>query len=62
MGDNKEVGGAVDFSECPSPRRCPCGHCDLCGYPKHSGIHGPVYGEPPGSKPWGHAFVPKEQP
>lgn len=56
-------GGAVDLDACPDgpPRRvssmpCRCGACAECGSPKHSAIHGPVFGEGPGTKPWGHEF------
>ena len=55
--------GAVDFRACPgnreSRRGCSCGLCAKCGSPKHSAIHGPAYGQPPGSKPYGHEFVEK---
>lgn len=54
-----EQRGAVDFAECPVWRRgCHCGRCAVCGYPKHAGVHGPVLGAKPGSRPWGHEFVP----
>ncbi len=59
------MGGAVDFSECPkwqkpNPRRykCKCGACAKCEFPKHSSVHGPAYGEPPGSQPWHHEYEP----
>lgn len=62
--------GAVDLAECPAPKtiqnkrgrtiRCKCGLCRLCRFPKHSAIHGPSYGQPPGSKPWGHRFEQEE--
>ena len=59
--------GAVDLDNCPTQWRerrwqgvhCACGLCAKCGYPKHSAIHGPLYRQPPGSKPYGHEFVPK---
>jgi hypothetical protein len=52
------VKGAVDFSECPfPPGKCKCGKCIKCGFHKHMSVHGPLYGEPPGSKPWGHTYV-----
>ena len=52
--------GAVDLSECPTGagNRCRCDRCRVCGYRKHMAVHGPMYGEPPGSKPWDHEFVP----
>lgn len=51
------VRGAVDLEECPT-RHCRCGPCAVCGHQKHTGIHGPYFGRPPGSRPWGHEFVP----
>lgn len=62
--------GAVDLDACPTRGRrrlCRCGACLKCGFPKHTAVHGPVYGQPPGSKPWGHEFVtitttPSEEP
>lgn len=54
------MGGAIDWNECPyliMMRRCRCGYCAVCNHPKHTAIHGPVYGEPPGSKPYGHEFI-----
>jgi hypothetical protein len=53
--------GAVDFDACPS-RRCYCGKCKVCGFPMHSAVHGPVLGQPPGSKPFGHEFMPMDYP
>lgn len=55
--------GAVDFSECPGrmfgSNRCKCKPaCRVCGWRKHMAIHGPLYGQPPGSKPYGHQFEP----
>jgi len=59
--------GAVDVDACPRAghRRgagipCRCGLCLVCGFPKHSAVHGPAWGEPPGSRPWGHEFRPAE--
>jgi hypothetical protein len=63
------MSGAVDLSECPGrgrgrtrvgsigPLWCMCGQCAICGYHKHTGIHGPLHGQPPGSRPFGHEFV-----
>ena len=52
--------GAIDIRECPTWPNCRCGACSLCGHQKHKAIHGPVHGEPPGSKPWGHEYIQKE--
>jgi hypothetical protein len=55
--------GAVDLDACRNRSawgNCRCAPvCAVCGYPKHTGIHGPVFGQPPGSKPYGHVFAPK---
>jgi hypothetical protein len=55
------MSGAVDFNECPSrySRLCRCGPCAICGYQKHMGIHGPLFGQPAGSLPYGHEYVPE---
>ena len=53
-----EPDGAVDLDECPNLSRCRCGGCRRCGAPKHCAYHGSMYGEPPGSAPWGHRFEP----
>ena len=57
--------GAVDLSRCPQRLRgilrssyCRCRKCSVCGFPKHTGVHGPVFGKEPGTKPWGHKFSP----
>jgi hypothetical protein len=54
--------GATDYTACPTRRNrsmCHCQpRCAICGWGKHDAIHGPKYGEPPGSEPWGHAFAP----
>lgn len=53
------MSGAVDLNECPNRvGHCKCGMCAVCPYPKHMAIHGPLYGQPPGSRPYGHEFVP----
>lgn len=58
------LGGAVDLCSCPNRRyrlnrwRCDCGKCIVCGHQKHTAIHGPFYGQPPGSKPYGHEYKP----
>lgn len=60
---SNEQRGAVDFSQCPGIDgrtrwgRCPCGKCASCGHPKHSAVHGPFFGQPPGSEPWDHEYV-----
>ena len=54
---------AVDMSQCPSHQygrlynRCACGRCKVCGFQKHMAVHGPFYGQPPGSQPYDHEFV-----
>lgn len=53
--------GALLPSACPSRDgmfRCRCGKCSVCRFPKHTAIHGPRQGEPAGSEPWGHQFIP----
>jgi hypothetical protein len=64
-GRQQEETGAVDYAECPHGggpktwwRGCHCGPCAICSHAKHTAIHGPLFGQPPGSKPYGHAFVP----
>lgn len=58
------MSGAIDFDECPSRSRrgyCTCEPvCSVCGYRKHTAIHGPHLDQPPGSEPWGHEFLPKD--
>jgi hypothetical protein len=35
-----------------------CGpRCAVCGYFKHTAVHGPAHGQPPGGKPWGHKYT-----
>jgi hypothetical protein len=58
------VTGAVDLDKCPDRMRarsrmlvCKCGKCSVCGFPKHTAIHGPVNGKGEGSKPYGHEFT-----
>lgn len=59
------IGGAIDFEECPLHRKrglCRClPKCKVCGYGKHTAIHGPRCGEQPGSEPWGHEFEPEDE-
>jgi hypothetical protein len=57
------MAGAVDLSECHRIGRygkCRCDYCAVCEFPKHMAIHAPLYGQPPGSRPWGHEFVSRE--
>lgn len=61
------MSGAIDYKECPNYRpanlrtnKCKCEVCSVCGFHKHDAIHGPLYGAPPGSKPWGHEHLPAE--
>lgn len=52
--------GAVTYEQCPTHGGgwCKCGRCAERGFHKHTAIHGPRYGQPAGSKPWGHVFKP----
>jgi hypothetical protein len=50
--------GAVALDSCWL-RWCQHGKCARCNYPMHSAIHGPLWGQPAGSKPYGHRFVPR---
>lgn len=64
MGESqseRDMTGAVDFAECGNRRCCRCDICAVCGFSKHKAIHGPFMGEPPGSKPYGHRFVSKDE-
>lgn len=62
--DPTAIDGAVDIEACPffadRKRTCRCEPCARCGNRKHTAVHGPFAGEPPGSKPWGHRFVERE--
>lgn len=54
-----ETEGAVSYDDCPTRdrwKRCRCPVCMICGHAKHTAVHGPAHGQPPGSKPWGHAW------
>lgn len=56
--------GAIDYEACPTRdryRRCNCAKCAKCGYAKHMGIHGPLYGKAPGTKAYGHNFIPRTE-
>ena len=55
--------GAVDLNACGNKGswgQCYCGRCAMCGRPKHIAIHGPSFGQPPGSEPWGHEYVARD--
>ncbi len=59
------MSGAVDYKECPrggGEGKCRCGKCAVCGWPKHSAVHGPLFRCEPGTKSWGHDFVPVSTP
>lgn len=63
---NRRMSGATNLSECTSRYggrgMCLCRpKCEICGHGKHAAIHGPCYGEQPGSKPWGHEYQPKTE-
>lgn len=63
------VHGAVDTSACKRLTRtgrlpgiggglCYCQPaCAVCGQGIHAVVHGPEYGEGPGSRPWHHEYV-----
>jgi hypothetical protein len=56
--------GALDLDACPTRtplrRACRClPVCATCGDVPHLAVHGPIFGAPPGSKPWGHRYVPQ---
>ena len=56
--------GATDPDECKTKRgyACRCGPvCAHCGFGKHAAIHGPYFGQPAGSEPYGHEFAPKQE-
>lgn len=62
--DLDDQDGAVDLDACPTRdgyRRCHCGICVVCGESMHTAIHGPCDGQPPGSKPYGHRFRPRDE-
>jgi hypothetical protein len=53
--------GAVDFEECAwGCNKCHHGKCKICGFNKHCAVHGPVYDELPGGKPYDHEFEPTD--
>ena len=62
------MSGAIDFDECfgrkvrtshGNPGRCSCGVCAICGQMKHTAVHGPIAGQPPGTKPYDHEYEPR---
>lgn len=62
--------GAIDTDRCPTRFKgrnktdCKCKPvCIVCGFGPHAAVHGPLYGQPPGTKPWKHEYQPpKDQP
>lgn len=63
--DEREEVGAIDVFGCTtrtwgrSGGDCRCTpRCAVCGYGRHMGAHGPLIGQPIGSRPAGHQFVP----
>jgi len=55
-------GKGLDVFACPTKsftKRCLCGLCEVCGYPKHTAIHGTLDGQPAGSEAYGHEFEPR---
>lgn len=62
----RRVVGAVDLDACrdrnPRGDTCRCSPpCAVCGFRKHFAIHGPLAGEAPGSRPFGHEYVPSTE-
>lgn len=56
--------GAVDLDDCRRNyfHNCTCNPvCGRCGCAKHTAVHGPIAGQPPGSKPWGHEYTPEQE-
>jgi len=55
------MSGATNWHACltrTTGGTCRCQpRCAVCGFGEHSAVHGPVFGQPPGSTPWGHAYV-----
>lgn len=54
--------GAVTYEQCPNGggNKCRCGNCKVCGFPKHTAIHGPKHGQKAGSEPHGHEYQPHD--
>jgi hypothetical protein len=66
---NEPISGAVDINECRTRRpmsryvTCQCEpKCVVCGFGKHTAVHGPLLGYPTGSRPWGHVYTPPTGP
>ena len=57
-------GKPVDVSECPRHvdvyKRCRCGKCALCDWPKHTAIHAGILGDTTRELVYGHTFQPQE--
>lgn len=55
------TGKSIDILNCSRywSHECHCTPCDVCQQGKHSAYHGPVLGQPVGSPPWGHEYVPE---
>ena len=53
------VTGELRCYRAQEPCRC-CEFCVRCGGRKHVSLHGPVYRFPPGSEPFDHEFIPRE--
>lgn len=58
------MSGAIDLDACTTRRKnglCRCEpKCKECDFGPHVAIHGPFRGQPPGSKPYGHEYVPNQ--
>lgn len=55
-------GRSIDIEGCATwwlPEGCHClERCGRCGNNIHSPFHGPVFGQPVGSRPYGHEYMP----
>jgi len=62
QSDLSDVGAGsmpVRYEDCTTRdrwRRCRCGVCKVCGFPKHMAIHGPTLRDP--NEFCGHRFEP----
>lgn len=61
------MAGAVDLAACQKrwgpTGKCRCTPiCRICGHGPHMAVHGPLMGQSPGTKPWGHEFEPERGP
>ena len=61
------MSGAIDLDACATrqgpwgPSLCRClPRCTVCVYGPHVSVHGPLYGQLPGSQPCGHEYQPPE--